>query len=1129
MRAGAIESIALPAQPARRAGPADRGDGRRWSRGRSTTSARWCAGRRRSPRCPSRRCDAVLDMLAGRYPSDDFAELRPRLVWDRVTGTLTARRRRPAAGGHQRRHDPRPRAVRRLPGRRRGRRRPAGRRARRGDGLRVAGRRRVPARLVVLADRGHHPRPGAGHPRAGPARRDAVLEGRRPRPAAGAGPGARRVPARGRLGRHRRPAWRGPRAAGLDELGARTTCSPTSPSSARPPATCPTTARCVVERFRDELGDWRLVVHSPFGAQVNAPWALALAARLRERYGMDVAVDALRRRHRAAAARHHRRAARGADLAVFDPDESSAMVTAEVGGSALFAARFRECAARALLLPRRDPRRRTPLWQQRQRAAQLLAVASEFAVVPDRARGGARVPAGRLRRAGPGRADARRRAPGAVRVVEVETQTAVAVRPVAAVRLRRRSSSTRATRRWPSGGPQALALDTGAAGRAARPRRAARAARRRGARRGRARAAAAARRAARRATSTARPTCCACVGDLTAAEAAARGATPAWLEELGPPGARPGAHRRRSERWRRDRGRRPAARRSRHGAAGRRARGVHRAGRRPARRSGRPLRPHPRAVPAAEVAARLGLGVAVVDRDAAAAGRHRAAGRRRVPARRHRPRVVRRRGAPRDPPPHRWPRCARRSSRCRSATLARFLPVLAVGRAAGCAAPTACSPSSSSWPGRWCLPRALESLVLPARVRDYSPAMLDELDQRRRGALGRRRRAARRRRLGHASRRPTRAAAAARAAGEPRARLGAARVLEPLGRRAGAVLPRRCPTSSAPTDDDRAGRRRLGPRLGRAGSPTTPSPRCGPGWPAAARTQPAARRPGDRARATAGRGRAGRRCPPAPARRRSPAAGRRLPEREPDRPGAPRPRRGAARAARRGHPRGGAGRAGRRRVRRGLPGPGGVRGDRAGPARLLRRDARRGPVRASPGAVDRLRSFAAAGPACRRRRGAGRDRPRQPLRRRAALAGAAVPRRGRRLGEGTGRRPGTGRGARRARSSCWSTASWCSTSSAAARRCCRGPRTSRCSRRPRPRCPVRWPPGRWAGWSCSGPTALGARVDAVVGRAAGGRFRGHAPGAAPACLTPREHRAPRRWDAGHGRQVEGRGQRPARN
>ena len=69
-------------------------------------------------------------------------------------------------------------------------------------------------------------------------------------------------------------------------------------------------------------------------------------------------------------------------MALFEPDEIEELVIAEVGGSALFASRFRECAARALLLPKRDPGRRTPLWQQRQRAAHLLQVASGYGSFP---------------------------------------------------------------------------------------------------------------------------------------------------------------------------------------------------------------------------------------------------------------------------------------------------------------------------------------------------------------------------------------------------------------------------------------------------------------------------------------------------------------------------------------------------------------------------------------------------------------------------------------------------------------------------------------------------------------------------------------------------------------------------
>ncbi|MFD0787815.1 DEAD/DEAH box helicase, partial [Micromonospora azadirachtae] len=137
----------------------------------------------------------------------------------------------------------------------------------------------------------------------------------------------------------------------------------------------------VVERFRDELGDWRLAVHSVLGARVNAPWALAIGRRLTERYGVDAQVmpsdDGIVVRLPDTVDEPP-----GADVVAFEPDEIAQLVEESVGTSALFAARFRECAARSLLLPRRDPRRRQPLWQQRQRAAQLLDVAREYAEFP---------------------------------------------------------------------------------------------------------------------------------------------------------------------------------------------------------------------------------------------------------------------------------------------------------------------------------------------------------------------------------------------------------------------------------------------------------------------------------------------------------------------------------------------------------------------------------------------------------------------------------------------------------------------------------------------------------------------------------------------------------------------------
>ena len=136
----------------------------------------------------------------------------------------------------------------------------------------------------------------------------------------------------------------------------------------------------VVERFRDEIGDWRVCVLTPFGARLHAPWGVAIRARLSEAWGADVelmwsdegiamrlpdALDDL-----------------SVDELLFDPEEVSDVVVAGLGGTAMFASRFRECSARALLLPRRRPDQRTPLWQQRQRAADLLAVAAQFPTFP---------------------------------------------------------------------------------------------------------------------------------------------------------------------------------------------------------------------------------------------------------------------------------------------------------------------------------------------------------------------------------------------------------------------------------------------------------------------------------------------------------------------------------------------------------------------------------------------------------------------------------------------------------------------------------------------------------------------------------------------------------------------------
>ncbi|HQD21918.1 MAG TPA: DEAD/DEAH box helicase, partial [Arachnia sp.] len=136
----------------------------------------------------------------------------------------------------------------------------------------------------------------------------------------------------------------------------------------------PDEATVVLERFRDELGDWRVVVHSPLGRRVLAAWALVIGEALSRDAGLDIqpmaADDGIVFRLPDADA-----VERLSEFLVPDPDEVAQIVTEQVGGTALFAGRFRECAARALLLPRPNPGKRAPLWQQRQRSAQLLEVA----------------------------------------------------------------------------------------------------------------------------------------------------------------------------------------------------------------------------------------------------------------------------------------------------------------------------------------------------------------------------------------------------------------------------------------------------------------------------------------------------------------------------------------------------------------------------------------------------------------------------------------------------------------------------------------------------------------------------------------------------------------------------------
>jgi ATP-dependent Lhr-like helicase len=318
--------------------------------------------------------EGVLDMLAGRYPSDEFAELRPRIVWDRTTDMVRGR------------DGSRALAVQN-----------AGTIPDRGlyavvlpDGARVG---ELDEEMVYEARSGQAFMLGASTWRIEEITRDRVIV----TPAPGA-PGA--VPfwkgegvgrpyelgeAVGRLARElvaagpERSAARLRAESSFDERAARNLVDYLD-DQARATGTVPSDRAIVVERFRDEIGDWRLCVLTPFGARVHAPWALALGARIRAQTGQEAHTiwgdDGI--------ALHlpDADAAPSADVALIHPDELQELVLAELGGTALFGARFRENAARALLIPRRRPGVRTPLWQQRLKASSLLQVARRFGSFP---------------------------------------------------------------------------------------------------------------------------------------------------------------------------------------------------------------------------------------------------------------------------------------------------------------------------------------------------------------------------------------------------------------------------------------------------------------------------------------------------------------------------------------------------------------------------------------------------------------------------------------------------------------------------------------------------------------------------------------------------------------------------
>jgi ATP-dependent Lhr-like helicase len=314
--------------------------------------------------------EAVLDMLDGRYPSNAFSELRPRIVWDRAAGTI-----RPRAGALQL-------AVSN-----------AGTIPDRGlyavtlpDGRRVG---ELDEEMVYEARPGQTFLLGATTWRIEQITRDRVIV----------------TPAPGLPGTV--PFWRGDGTGRPKELGEAIGAFARWAVQQDPAAlerdydldhraaanliaflreqqaatrVVPSDVAVVVERFRDEIGDWRLCVLSPFGARVHAAWGLALSARIRDELGLEA--DAIWSDDGIIVHLPDAAEPPGAELALLDPDEVEDLVVAELPGTALFGARFRENAARALLIPRARPGRRTPLWQQRLKAQSLLEVARAYEDFP---------------------------------------------------------------------------------------------------------------------------------------------------------------------------------------------------------------------------------------------------------------------------------------------------------------------------------------------------------------------------------------------------------------------------------------------------------------------------------------------------------------------------------------------------------------------------------------------------------------------------------------------------------------------------------------------------------------------------------------------------------------------------
>src|SRR5829696_3242118 len=317
----------------------------------------------------------VLDMLAGRYPSDEFAELRPRIVWDRTAGVIRGRTgaRRLAVTNAGTIPDRGLFGVHLVDG-----------------GGRVG---ELDEEMVYEARQGQTFMLGASTWRIEEITRDRVIVSPAPSvPGAvpfwkGEGVG-RPFELGEKIGRASRELVARSDEQALEHLRGDYHLDPRAAQNlltflreqAAATGVVPSDRAIVVERFRDEIGDWRVCILTPFGGRVHAPWGMALAARLRDSVGLDAqsiwSDDGI--------ALHLPEADAPPSLAdlLIGPDEIEELVVGEVGQTALFGARFRENAARALLIPRRRPGQRTPLWQQRLKAQNLLQVARKYGSFP---------------------------------------------------------------------------------------------------------------------------------------------------------------------------------------------------------------------------------------------------------------------------------------------------------------------------------------------------------------------------------------------------------------------------------------------------------------------------------------------------------------------------------------------------------------------------------------------------------------------------------------------------------------------------------------------------------------------------------------------------------------------------